>query len=88
MIENVLEIAAPAEKVFDFVVDVLNEPRWNPQMLHADQISRSCSWAAISRLRALDAECAGEINDITGGCRLIMRPELRPHGILHVLDGF
>jgi hypothetical protein len=36
MIENVLEIAAPAEKVFDFVVDVLNEPRWNPQMLHAE----------------------------------------------------
>lgn len=26
MIENMLDIAAPAEKVFDFVVDVRNEP--------------------------------------------------------------
>ena len=33
MIENVLDIAAPAEKVFDFVVDVRNEPRWNRQDL-------------------------------------------------------
>jgi len=114
MIENVLNIAAPAEKVFDFVVDVRNEPRWNPQMLHAEmltpepigvgatfrvrfgrgvgdglinhtKINRPRSWAAISRSRALDAETAGEISDITGGCRLIMRTELRPHGILRLL---
>jgi hypothetical protein len=39
MIENVLNIAAPAEKVFDFVVDVRNEPRWNPQMLHAEMLT-------------------------------------------------
>jgi len=114
MIENVLNIAAPAEKVFDFVVDVRNEPRWNPQMLHAEMLSpepigvgttfrvrfgrgvgdglinhtkinRPSSWAAISRSRALDAETAGEISNITGGCRLIMRTELRPHGILRLL---
>ncbi|HEX3195982.1 MAG TPA: CPBP family glutamic-type intramembrane protease [Propionibacteriaceae bacterium] len=39
MIENVLEIAAPAEKVFDFIVDVRNEPQWNPQMLHAEMLT-------------------------------------------------
>ena len=39
MIENVLNIAAPAEKVFDFVVDVRNEPRWNTQMLHAEMLT-------------------------------------------------
>lgn len=39
MIENMLDIAAPAEKVFDFVVDVRNEPRWNPQMLHAEMLT-------------------------------------------------
>ena len=41
MIENMLDIAAPAEKVFDFVVDIRNEPRWNPQMLHAEMLSRA-----------------------------------------------
>ena len=39
MIENVLNIAAPAEKVFDFVVDVRNEPQWNTQMLHAEMLT-------------------------------------------------
>jgi hypothetical protein len=39
MIENMLNIAAPAEKVFDFVVDVRNEPQWNPQMVHAEMLS-------------------------------------------------
>ena len=38
-IENVIEIAAPAEKVFDFVVDVRNEPQWNPQMLQAEMLT-------------------------------------------------
>jgi Wax ester synthase-like Acyl-CoA acyltransferase domain/Polyketide cyclase / dehydrase and lipid transport len=38
-IENVIEIEAPAEKVFDSVVDVRNEPQWNPQMLHAEMLT-------------------------------------------------
>jgi uncharacterized protein YndB with AHSA1/START domain len=38
-VENVIEIAAPAEKVFDFVVDVRNEPQWNPKMLHAEMLT-------------------------------------------------
>ena len=38
-VENVIEIAAPAETVFDFVVDVRNEPQWNPQMLHAEMLT-------------------------------------------------
>jgi hypothetical protein len=38
-IENVIEIAAPVEKVFDFVVDVPNEPQWNPQMLQAEMLT-------------------------------------------------
>jgi diacylglycerol O-acyltransferase / wax synthase len=36
---NVIDIAAPAEKVFDFVVDVRNEPRWNPQLLQAEMLT-------------------------------------------------
>jgi WS/DGAT/MGAT family acyltransferase len=38
-VEHVIEIAAPAERVFDFVVDVRNEPQWNPQMLHAEMLT-------------------------------------------------
>jgi WS/DGAT/MGAT family acyltransferase len=54
-------------------------------LINDTKINRPHSWAAISRSRALDAESAGEINDITGGCRLIMRTKLRPHGILRLL---
>jgi hypothetical protein len=32
--QNTIDIAASAEEVFDFAVDVRNKPRWNPQMLH------------------------------------------------------
>jgi len=39
VIENVLDIAAPAEKVFDFVVNIGNGPRWNPQILHAEMLA-------------------------------------------------
>ena len=38
-VQNVIEIAAPAEKVFDFVVDVRNEPQWNAQMLNAEMLT-------------------------------------------------
>jgi Wax ester synthase-like Acyl-CoA acyltransferase domain/Polyketide cyclase / dehydrase and lipid transport len=111
---NVIDIAAPREKVFDFVVDVRNEPRWNPQLLQAEmltpepigvgttfrvgfgrgvgealiedtKIDRPGSWAAISRSRALDAQTEGKIDKIADGSRLIMRTELRPHGVLRLL---
>lgn len=39
VVENVINIAASDEKVFDFVVDVRNEPRWNPQLLHAEMLT-------------------------------------------------
>jgi hypothetical protein len=38
-VEYLIEIAAPAGKVFDFVVDVRNEPQWNPQMLQVGMLT-------------------------------------------------
>jgi ribosome-associated toxin RatA of RatAB toxin-antitoxin module len=29
-LENMIDISASADEVFDFVVDVRNEPQWNP----------------------------------------------------------
>jgi diacylglycerol O-acyltransferase / wax synthase len=113
-IENVIDIAAPAEKIFDFIVDVRNEPLWNPQLLHAEmltpepivvgttflvrfgrgvgeariedtKVDRPRTWSAVSRSQALDAYSQGQIDDIPGGCRLIMRTQLRPHGIFRLL---
>ncbi len=36
-IEGEIEIARPVEEVFDFVADERNEPRYNPDMLRAEQ---------------------------------------------------
>jgi hypothetical protein len=114
MIENMIDIVAPTEKVFDFVVDIRNEPQWNPQLLQAElltpvpiqtgamfrakfgrgvgealiedlKINRPHSWEAISRSRALDAHTEGQIDETSSGSRLIMRTQLRPHGILRLL---
>ena len=38
-IEGEIVIDRPVEEVFDFVADERNEPRYNPQMLRAEQIS-------------------------------------------------
>ncbi|HUY98836.1 MAG TPA: SRPBCC family protein [Thermomicrobiaceae bacterium] len=38
-IEGEIEIARPVEEVFDFVADERNEPRYNPEMLRAEQIT-------------------------------------------------
>ncbi len=38
-IEGEIVINRPVEEVFDFVADERNEPRYNPQMLRAEQIS-------------------------------------------------
>jgi WS/DGAT/MGAT family acyltransferase len=114
VVENVINIAASAEKAFDFVVDVRNEPRWNPQLLHAEmltpepigvgttflvkfgrgvgdawiedtKVDRPRAWETISRSRVLDAQSDGKIDSTTGGCRLIMRTQLRPRGILRLV---
>ena len=37
--QNMIDIAAPTEAVFDFLVDAQNEPRWNPQMLHVQMLT-------------------------------------------------
>jgi hypothetical protein len=96
------------------VVDVRNEPQWNPQTLHAEmltpepigvgtrfrvrfdrgvgealiedtRINRPCSWAAVSRSRALDVLSEGQIEKTASGSRLVMRMRLRPHGTLRLL---
>lgn len=38
-LENTIEIAAPAEEVFDLVADVRNEPRWNSQLLDVQMLT-------------------------------------------------
>lgn len=113
-VENTIDIAAPAEELFDFVVDVRNEPRWNPQMLQVQmltpepvgagttfqvifgrgvgeaviedtKIDRPHSWMAVGRSRVLDVESEGQILDVPGASRLIMRTRLRPRGTLRLL---
>jgi hypothetical protein len=39
MVENSIVIAAPAEKVFDYVTDVRREPEWNPQLRQAEKLT-------------------------------------------------
>ena len=38
-VEGEIIIYRPVEEVFDFVADERNEPRYNPRMLDAEQIS-------------------------------------------------
>ena len=38
-VENSIAIAAPAEKVFDYVTDVRREPEWNPQLRQAEKLT-------------------------------------------------
>jgi hypothetical protein len=38
-IEGEIIIDRPIQEVFDFVADERNEPRYNPRMLHAEQLS-------------------------------------------------
>jgi hypothetical protein len=38
-VENTIDIAAPAEELFDFIVDVRNEPRWNLQVLQVQMLT-------------------------------------------------
>jgi hypothetical protein len=30
-VENAIDIAAPTKEIFDVIVDVRNEPQWNPK---------------------------------------------------------
>ena len=38
-IDNSIGIAAPAEKVFDYVTDVRREPEWNPQLREPEKLT-------------------------------------------------
>ena len=38
-VANSIVIAAPAEKVFDYVTDVRREPEWNPQLRQAEKLT-------------------------------------------------
>jgi hypothetical protein len=38
-VDNAIDVGAPAEEIFDFVVDVRNEPRWSPQLLRAQMLT-------------------------------------------------
>ncbi len=38
-IENSIGIAAPTEKVFDYVTDVRREPEWNPQLREPEKLT-------------------------------------------------
>ena len=38
-VEGEIVIARPVEEVFDFVADERNEPRYNPRMVRAEQVS-------------------------------------------------
>jgi diacylglycerol O-acyltransferase / wax synthase len=58
-VENAIDIAAPAEEIFDVIVDVRNEPRWNPQMLRAQMITPE-PVAAGTRFRVTFGRGVGE----------------------------
>jgi diacylglycerol O-acyltransferase / wax synthase len=38
-LENMIDISAPAHEVFDLVVDLRNEPQWNPELLHVQMLT-------------------------------------------------
>ena len=38
-IENSIGVAAPAEKVFDYVTDVRREPEWNPRLREPEKLT-------------------------------------------------
>ncbi|HEX3197900.1 MAG TPA: wax ester/triacylglycerol synthase domain-containing protein, partial [Propionibacteriaceae bacterium] len=59
-VENMIDIAAPAEEVFDFVVDVRNEPRWNPQLLHVQMLTPEPVGAG-TRFRVIFGRGVGEV---------------------------
>ncbi len=39
VVENSIGIAAPAERVFDYVTDVRREPEWNPQLREVEKLT-------------------------------------------------
>jgi diacylglycerol O-acyltransferase / wax synthase len=58
-LENMIDISAPAHEVFDFVVDVRNEPQWNPQLLHVQMLTPDPVGAG-TRFRATFGRGVGE----------------------------
>ena len=39
VVTNAVELAAEADAVFDYMTDLRNEPRWNPQMRRVEKIT-------------------------------------------------
>jgi hypothetical protein len=59
-VEGEIIIARPVEEVFDFVADERNQPRYNPRMVRAEQVSSGPIGAATqfqTELKTMGERC-------------------------------
>jgi hypothetical protein len=57
----------------------------NPTIIEYVRFERPTAWASIARSRRLDARGEGRISPTACGCRVVVRTQLRPKGLLAVL---